>query len=168
MRKLLFTAVSIPVLLLVIQCAQVYADQRSGEGQWVCWTLYPEDSVLVPFGIPHNGSIVTSYFQIYYGYVQVYATSVSASAPGAAPWCGHYPFDVQVIQGKVWYRDGSNEYPVGLTNTGCMTQPCTVATCHYSSDSFVLYLGAMHAYSTSMLKFGPECIPVWCSNTVSY
>lgn len=60
MRKLLFTAVSIPVLLLVIQCAQVYADQRSGEGQWVCWTLYPEDNVLVPFGVPHNGSIVTS------------------------------------------------------------------------------------------------------------
>jgi hypothetical protein len=30
-----------------------------------------------------------------------------------------------------------------------------------------LYLGAMHGYSTSMLRFEPDCTPLWCSHTVS-
>ena len=167
MRKGLLVLVVASLLCLVVQHTWVYADQRSGEGHWVCWTLYGEDNVLVPFGVPHDGSIVTAYFQVYYGYIQVYATSVGASSP-AAPWCGRYPFDVGVVQGSVWYSDGRGSYSVSqLINTGCVTQPCTVAVCHYSPQNLVLYLGAMHGYSTSMLRFEPDCTPLWCSHTVS-
>ena len=157
----------ISLLLTVAHTSTVYAYQKSGSGTWAETTFYPAGGTLVPFVVGYKTDLTSYYYNLYYGYVDVYRTSTGGVVWGAY---SNYPFTPIVDQTQVWYHDHRGDYTVTEWYwPGCWCNTGDYCLCGESSQQFVLYLSSTHGYFQHFLFFGSQCTPnISATRTTSF